>query len=319
MNVLLISRNRQRLEEWFHIVLPSPEVIETLMNKVGFYTYAQENGFPIPSTRFLYNRADAERAAKELTFPCTLKPPISAIPEWVKHSKLKAYKVFTPEGFLEIYDRSKEWSKDLIVQEWIVGSDANLYSCNCYLDAQSEPIVTFIARKIRQWPPVTGESSLGEECRDDVVLHESIRLLQSAGHQGLGYVEIKRDVRSGKYFILEPNIGRPTGRSAISEAGGVELLFTMYCDAIGLALPENNKQTYKGVKWISLRRDLQSALYHWQEGNLTFTEWIQSLRGKKTYALFSWTDPGPFIGDLQRAVRLYMQPEERKKRDFRSL
>jgi predicted ATP-grasp superfamily ATP-dependent carboligase len=319
MAVLLLSRHRHRLEAWYHIILPAPEVVESMMNKVSFYRYAQENGFPIPETRFLHDRSDAECAVEELNFPCTLKPPMSAIPEWEKHSKLKAYKVSTPAELLDIYERSTAWSKELIVQEWIVGPDANLYSCNCYLNAQSEPLVTFVARKLRQWPPVTGESSLGEECQDDVVLRETLRLLQAAGHRGLGYVEIKRDARSGEYFILEPNIGRPTGRSAIAEAGGVELLYTMYCDALGWPLPENLQQSYGGVKWIYLRRDLQSALYHWQEGELTLQEWWRSIHGRKTYAMFSWSDPGPFFGDLHRAVRLYLQPEERRKRNYRDL
>jgi predicted ATP-grasp superfamily ATP-dependent carboligase len=132
-------------------------------------------------------------------------------------------------------------------------------------------------------------------------------------------VEIKRDARSGQYFILEPNIGRPTGRSAIAEAGGVDLLYTMYCDALGWSLPQNVQQTYSDVKWIYLRRDLQSAMFHWQEGDLTLKEWWQSVRGRKTYALFSWNDPGPFFGDLHRAVRLYLQPAERRKRNYRDL
>jgi predicted ATP-grasp superfamily ATP-dependent carboligase len=176
-----------------------------------------------------------------------------------------------------------------------------------------------VARKLRQWPPVTGESCLGEECRDDVVLEETIRLFQSVGLRGLGYVEIKQDARSGNYFILEPNIGRPTGRSAIAEAGGVELLYTMYCDTIDWPLPENRQQTYGNVKWMAIRRDVQSALYHWRAGDLTVRQWWQSVRGPKAYALFSWSDPGPFFGDLVRGFRLYLSAEERRKRNFRDL
>ena len=70
------------------------------------------------------------------------------------------------------------------------------------------------------------------QSRDDVVLRETVRLFKSVNYRGLGYVELKRDERSGEYYIMEPNIGRPTGRSAIAEAGGVELLYTMYCDAL---------------------------------------------------------------------------------------
>jgi predicted ATP-grasp superfamily ATP-dependent carboligase len=317
MNVLLISRHRQRLEEWYHVVLPAPDVVEMMINKLSFYTYAQKEGFPIPRTVFVNSKIDIEQAVEQLTFPCILKPPVSATPEWEQHSKLKAYRVSNAEELLALYDRCKMWAEVLVVQEWIEGPNSNLYSCNCYFNADSEPVVTFIARKIRQWPPETGESCLGEECRADEVLHETVRLFQSVNYRGLGYVEMKRDERSGKYFIIEPNVGRPTGRSAIAEAGGVELLYTMYCESVGWPLPVNLEQKYEGVKWIYLRRDFQSALYHWRYGDLTLKKWWQTFRGRKTYAVFSWTDPAPFLGDLQRSVRLFLSPQERRKRDYR--
>jgi predicted ATP-grasp superfamily ATP-dependent carboligase len=318
MNVLLISQNREQLEDYFHVMLPSNDVIEMMMNKLRFYTYAQEANFPIPRTFFLNNSYDLEATLRELNFPSILKPPISANPKWENQSKLKAYKVSTPEQLQSIYNQSKGLAETLIVQEWINGPETNLYSCNCYLDRESNPLVTFVARKLRQWPPVTGESSLGEECRDDTVLRETIRLFQSVDYRGLGYVEMKQDEISGDYFIMEPNVGRPTGRSPIAEAGGVELIYTQYCDALGWALPENRTQKYGNAKWIYLRRDFQSALYHRSQGNLTFKSWLQSIKGKKRYALFSWTDPGPFIGDLTRSVRLFFTREEREKRNYRN-
>ncbi len=319
MCVMLVSRHRAELAPWYHVVLPEQDVIDTLMNKLDFYAYAQKHDFPIPQTRFLNSREDAERAAAELTFPCVLKPPISAIPAWEKNSKLKAYKLNGVEELLHYFEQSKAWARDLIVQEWVEGPDTNLYSCNCYFNAQFEPLVTFVARKIRQWPPVTGESCLGEEVRDDAVLSETLRLFRTSHLYGLGYVEIKRSARSGKYFIIEPNIGRPTGRSPIAEAGGVELLYTMYCDTLNLPLPEHREQRYTGVKWLDLRRDTQSALYHVREGDLTLKGWWQSLQGKKAHALFAWNDLGPFFGDLVRAMRLYTIPEERSRRDYRNL
>jgi predicted ATP-grasp superfamily ATP-dependent carboligase len=181
-----------------------------------------------------------------------------------------------------------------MVQEWIEGNDADLYSCNCYFNGSAEPLVTFIARKLRQWPPETGTSCLGEECRNDVVLETSIRLFKSVNYNGLGYVEMKRDQRTGQHYIIEPNIGRPTGRSAIAEAGGVELLFTKYCDLVNLPLPENREQMYEGVKWIYFMHDIQSAFYYWRRGELTFRDWRQSIRGSKNDAVFSWKDPAPF-------------------------
>ena len=316
MNVAIVSRHRKRLEPWYHTVLPSHDVVEMLMNKVSFYAYAERQGVPTPRTFTIENRADAEQAGQELIFPCMFKPQARSS-EWDEHSPFKAYKVGSAEELLALYDRYHQWAEVLIAQQWIEGPDANLYSCNCYFDSNSQPVATFVARKIRQWPPRTGKSCLGVECRNDVVLNAAIHLFKGVNYRGLGYLEMKRDERSGEFYVVEPNIGRPTGRGTIAEAGGVELLYTMYCDALGWPLPANLEQQYTGIKWIYLRRDFQSALYYWRRGELSLKEWYRSVRGRKAYALFSWTDPGPFLADLLRVGGLYLQREEREKRDVR--
>jgi predicted ATP-grasp superfamily ATP-dependent carboligase len=315
-SVLLVSRNREKLSEWYHVVLPPPDVVYMMMDKMSFYTYARKHGFPIPSTFFIYDRSTAEQAANSLPFPCIVKPSFRS-PEWEQNTTLKAFKVSNAEELLDLYDHYHRWCECLIAQQWIEGTDANHYTCNCYFDAKLEPIVTFTSRKLRQWPPRTGQRCLGEECRNDIVLHETLRLFRSVRFRGLGYLDMKRDENSGKYFIVEPNIGRPTGPSAMAEAGGVELLYAMYCESVGWPMPTNLDQKYVGVKWIHLRRDFQSALYYWRQGELSLRDWWRSWRGKKAYALFSWSDPAPFIGDLYRSIRLFLSPQERRKRDHR--
>ena len=309
VSVLQISRSRDRLEEWFHVVLADPDVVELLIDKVRFYAHAEEAGLPIPGTHLLRTREDAEKAAREMSFPCIVKPPMKT-PGWEEHATAGVYKVANPAELLNLYDHCHGWTDLLMAQEWVEGTDADLFSCNCYFDASSEPLVTFVARKLRQWPPEAGVSSLGEECRNDIVLRESIRLFESVGYRGLGYVEMKRDARTGEHYIIEPNIGRPTGRSPIAEAGGVELLYTMYCDAIGWPLPEGRRQQYGGAKWIYWRRDLQAALFYWRRGDLSLREWARSLRGKKRCAVFSLRDPVPFIADLVRVAGLLLSRKD---------
>jgi D-aspartate ligase len=314
-SVLLISRRRNELEDWYHVVLPEHEVVETLMDKISFYTYAREAGLPIPRTFIVTNKADVEQVAKELTFPCILKPPLRTA-AWEKHVGAKVVKISSAEALFSVYEHCAPVSGALMLQEWIEGTDAELYSCNCYFNADAKPLVTFVSRKLRQWPPETGVSCLGEECRNDIVLEESTRLFRSVNYRGLGYVEMKRDVRTGKHFIIEPNIGRPTGRSAIAEAGGVAMLYAAYCDTIQRSLPANLEQKYQGAKWIFLRRDIQSALYYWRRGDLTLRQWLRSWRGRKTDAVFSWRDPGPFWGDLRRCLGLMLRRARRHQDSF---
>ncbi len=313
-SVLLVSRYRDELEKYFHVLLPPADVVETLMDKVLFYTFAQKNRLPIPPTFFIDDETQLKSVAGRISYPCVLKPRDSAAKRWEDETIFKAFKIFHAEELVSTYNRFSRWTDSFIVQQWIEGNDSDLYSCNCYFDENSQPLVTFVARKLRQWPPETGISCLGEEVRNDTVLDQTMRLFRSVNYRGLGYLEMKRDRRSGEYFIVEPNIGRPTGRSAIAEAGGVELLYTAYCDAIGWKLPQAREQSYRGVKWIHLRKDLQSSFKYWRRGELTISEWWRSIRGRKTYALASWRDPRPFVYDWFSALRSYWTPGNRQKR-----
>jgi D-aspartate ligase len=301
-NVLPVSRHRQRLRDWYHIVLPEPDVVEMLMQKSSFYKYAEDHGWPIPRTFMLADRSDAEHAAQELVFPCIVKPsPRSA--EWESKSSSKVHRASTADEFLALYDRCAPWTESLVVQEWIEGPESQLYTCYCYFGGDSEPLVTFVTRKLRQWPPEMGEGCLGEECRNDLVLQETVRFFKSVRLRGLGYLEMKHDARTGKYLVVEPNIGRPTSKSSLAEAGGVELVYTMYCDAVEWELPRNREQRYGQAKWSFLRRDCQSASYFWRRGELTLADWWRSWRGLKVDAMFSWTDQAPFWHDLTSSFR----------------
>jgi len=312
LSVLTVSRNRERLADRFHVVLADADVVEMLVDKTTFYRWAAENDLPIPGTFFLRTRFDAETAAAKLAYPCIMKPPVRTA-AWTRTAPDKVIRIESADHLLRAYDRLSGTVAELMVQEWVEGSDETLWSCNCYFSRDSEPLAAFVARKIRQWPPETGTACLSVEERNDEVLETTMRLFRSVSYRGLGYLEMKRDPRTGKHYIIEPNIGRPTGRSAIAEAGGVELIYTMYCDALSRPLPESRTQTYAGVKWISLRRDALSSLWYARRGKLGLLDWWKSVRGRKAYAVWSWRDPVPFWADLAHCVEVAWKGKPKKK------
>lgn len=315
-HVRTLSRHRDELAPWFHLLLPPPDVVELLMDKGAFYAHAAARGFRVPRSVLLRGPSDLLRATDELTFPCVVKPPLSASPRWERASALKAYVLATPRELQAAYPRLAPLADVLIAQEWIPGPSSELYSVNACFGRDGRPLATFVARKLRQWPVDTGESCLGEECRNDDVLDLALRLLDGLDYRGLAYVEAKRDPRTGEHVIIEPNVGRPTGRSAIAEAGGVALLDAMYSEAVGRPLPSDLEQRYGSVRWVHLRRDLQASVVLWRRGELTTRAWVRSLRGPRAHALLSWSDPGPFLGDLARAARLGLSAHERRSRDY---
>jgi len=295
--VLQVSRHRAALDPYYLYALPSPGVVETLTDKERFFRFALEEKLPIPKTFLISGREEALEAAAGLRYPCILKPSLKSSKWWEALMK-KALIIADREEFIRTYDRVGGLAKVLIAQDWIPGGEGSLFSSNCYYDRGGKPLVTFIARKIRQWPPLTGFTSLGEEVRNDAVLEQSLIIFGKVSYHGLGYLEFKRDEHTGEHLVIEANIGRPTGRSALAEGCGVALLETMYCDVVGLPLPENREQTYRGGKWIQIVNDTRSAWFFWRRGELTVSEWLKSLRGIRVTAIFSWRDPLPFFVDL---------------------
>jgi predicted ATP-grasp superfamily ATP-dependent carboligase len=301
--VLAIATAADRLAGGpYRFVLPDADTVRRLMDKVSFAEHAIASGLPIPPTRILTSRAEAEAAAAELPMPAVLKPGLKT-PAWQAATKAKAIRVESARELIETWDRASAWTTPLIAQGWIAGGEDQLISVNTYHDRDGNRQVAFVARKLRQWPVDTGTSSLGEEIRDDEARAIADRLFASVPYRGLGYVEMKRDASSGDYRIVEPNIGRPTGRSAIAERGGVELVLTAYRDALGESLPEAREQRYRGVKWIYWRHDLQSAIVHARRGEVTPGGWLQSVRGRRIEAVGSIRDPLPFVADLAGAAR----------------
>jgi hypothetical protein len=248
------------------------------------------------------DHADVETASAEIEYPCILKPSVKSA-AWTAHTSTKALMLGSAHALKEAYERFALFADAFIVQEWIVGGDGDHYTCDCYVSAQGVPLVTFSARKIRQWPSGTGQGCLSVECRDDYVRDLTLRVLATAGHQGQGYLETKRDTRSGRHLIIEANVGRPTGRAAAAEKAGVELLMTMYSDLVGAPLPTARTQKYLGTKWIHIRRDVQASANLLVKREASIAQVVKPWwRGPFSFAMFSKEDPVPFVADWGHAT-----------------
>lgn len=299
-SVLEIARHKTELSPLYGMAVPSADVIELLMDKARFASFAAAHALPIPRTCVVRDMGDAVAAASEIGYPCILKPSIKSA-AWSTNTSVKALRVESREALLRLYEQYAAWADAFVVQEWIAGVDSDHYTCDCYVSAQGDALATFCSRKIRQWPPGVGQGCLSVEHRNDIVLDTTLRVLRAAGHHGQGYLEMKRDARSGRHLIVEANVGRPTGRAAAAEKAGVELLMTMYCDVVGAPLPVARAQTFRGTKWIHERRDLQACAHLLLTRRARLRDVVGTWRGPFAFALFSFRDPVPFLADWLRA------------------
>ena len=293
-SVRVISANRDALREFYDFVIPDGDVLLMYMNKESFYRHACEKGFLVPHTFFLESGSGLEGLPDEAEFPLIVKPALKS-PEWIECFKDKVIKVNTRAELRDVLDSGSKVAKGIIAQKWIKGGDSNLVSSISYYDGNGAPQASFVSRKLRQWYTENGDACLAEECRNEEVARLARELLSGTGFRGIGSIEFKLDDESGKYYILEANVGRPVTRIGMTEAAGVPVIYTMYCDASGLPLPPDREQRYKGTKWISFHRDLQASWKYYRDGKLTIDGWLKSLYGVRSFAVLSLRDPMPFL------------------------
>ena len=299
LSVLAISEHRHRLKSWYHMALPSHDTIVEFTDKLTFAEYAQRNGLAFPKSRTLESMCDAESASRELTFPCYLKPAVKTR-DWEENTKRKAFVLNTADEFLRVYRTCSAWTDRLLIQEAVVGPESNHYTYDLYFTLDGDVGASFGSKKLRCWPLETGTACLSVEDDNREMCKKAINVFSGAKFQGFAYVEFKQDTRNGKYYVIETNVGRPTGRSAASVSSGVDLPYSLYCDVLGWTVESNHGLPASGKKWVHLRRDLQAAAKKWRSGSLTLSQWIQSLGGQKHYAVISLGDPKPFLFEGKR-------------------
>jgi len=232
---LAVSRYRDQLAPYFRFRLPAHDLLRDLALKESFFHLAKRDGYPVPRTRLLRNRAELGELC-DFTPPLCIKPN-SHSPAYLS-SFQKAYRVETKAEARLLCERVMNAVGEVIVQEWIEGANDSIYFCLCYM-GQPEPVV-FTGRKGRSWPPQTGiTASCWAAPEVAPELEElTINFFRSVGvTSGFASMEYKRDQRNGRFLMVEPTVGRTDGQEEISALCGINLCYVGYCDAAGLPQP----------------------------------------------------------------------------------
>ena len=286
-----VLADRHRLSQ------PAPGSVMALADKASFALVAERCGVATPRAALVDGGTDLGPTLAPLRLPWVVKPPVKSA-RWLARAPHKALKIEAGPGDpVAAVATALGWADQLLVQEWIEGPDTALVTCNVYVTPDGRADGAVVSAKLRQWPPHTGTASAAVTVDDPEVAATTVRLLTAAGFHGLGYVELKRRAAGG-LVAIEANVGRPTGRSAMAEAAGVDLHWALYADLAGIGRPPLGPAA-PGVVWLHLRRDLQAGLRAWRRGELSPGGWVASLRGPRVVeAVGRWRDPAPFLGDV---------------------
>jgi D-aspartate ligase len=289
--VLLVSRFRKELSEYFQLALPSEETIEATINKRKLYELAERAGIPCPETHYPETMRDVEGIKDHLEYPVFIKPYYSHI--WSQKYKNKGFKVTNSQELVEKFRGIFEAKLHAMVQSIVIGPATNLFQVHAYLSEKHEPLSSYVARKLRQYPSEFGVGTYRETVHNEELLHLGLKLFREIRYRGPGYVEFKKDERDGRYKIIELNTRFGTG-VILLVCAGVNIPLVQYMDLTGQPLVKGID--YKdGVKSLDATIDFQAFLELNRTGELPLLTWWKSICNVDCHAYFAWDDLKPFM------------------------
>lgn len=285
-----VSQQSALLEQHYLLTTPSWQTLRLFYDKRATLALAREAGVPCPQTCTVEH--SAQLADLDLRFPAVLKPAIST--HFSRTSSTKAFRVDNRPELERVHERMSQaiGAPEVLIQALLPGPEKNLFSFAGFF-VDGEPVSGLSAKRTRQFPRDFGRISTFVEAEELPELRElSRRLLRAARYTGLAEVEFMWNEAAERFELLEVN-ARLWAWHGLAIAAGLDLPYMAYAQATGKHAPAAEPRY--DMKWIRLRHDWRVAAQDIRSGRLSVRQYLASLRGPKSFAVFSPSDPLPFI------------------------
>ena len=308
VSTYLILKYRERFAD-IHLPFVNFEKFDALTNKFSLFQTAQKLNITIPTTYFVREYSDLKKIYPKLTFPVVLKPYRSRIPsngKWIQTSVHYGSSIPEIEETVAKYVYLNQ--HPFLLQEYIHGQGQGLFA----LYNQSQPVIFFAHRRLREKPPWGGVSVLSESMPlDPDLCAMGRRILDDAQWHGVAMVEFKVS-HDGKPYLMEVN-ARFWGSLQLAVDAGVDFPWLLYQLAEGKPMDPITDYVV-GMKNRWLLGDC-SALYtllirHNTEPYVSYKHKWRSLlhflnffQRNTRYEINRWHDLAPFFFELKHYAR----------------
>jgi D-aspartate ligase len=291
--VAAIAASRDLLATRYRVPTPGWESVSAVWDKRETYRLAAELGIATP--RLWIPQDESELAEIPLDAPVVIKPAVKE--KFFYATGAKAWRADDAKTLRESYRRAAEIVPpgEVMIQELIPGGGDSQFAY-CTLFKEGASLADMTVRRTRQHPSDFGRSSTYVETIDLPLLAEpSARFLKALDFYGLVELEYKHDARDGEWKLLDVN-ARTWGYHTIGPAAGVDFPYLLYRDQLDLPVPPVHARP--GVRWIRIVTDLPNAMRDVAAGDVKAGDYVRTLRGIDTEAVFSWRDPLPGLYEL---------------------
>jgi predicted ATP-grasp superfamily ATP-dependent carboligase len=278
-------------------VSASPDTVHRMMDKRRFAALAQALRLPVPATHAPRTLQEVEALSRVIDFPVVLKPahPVA----WKRPgldpviARAKAMVIDAPEELMRVCCRIAPHGLDVIVQDYVPGSDDLHYSVHAWINRSGVVERVATTRKWRTFPVQVGTGCHVETVSVPDLEAEAADILALLKLRGMVVMNFKRDVRSGQFMLLEVN-PRLSCNSLLLTRAGFNLPWRVYNETCGRQVTAAPPEWRVGVRYLSAKADFLAFRTLAREGRMGWGEYLRSvLRPGMVYRALDLRDMGP--------------------------
>jgi len=220
-SLALAARGREAFADaGVQLAAPPTPALGCAMDKAATIAAATALGIPVPRTRILHDRGEAVAAARDLGYPVVVKPRFSYYWDGERFLTSNGVGYASCDAELEAAMASVQPPSfpPPLLQEFIPGVGAGF---STILAPDGSVCAEFAHERLRDLRPTGSGSVLRRSVPIDRQLREwSLALLRSFSWSSVAMVEFRRDVATGRAYLMEVN-GRFWGSLQLAIDSGV--------------------------------------------------------------------------------------------------
>lgn len=281
------------LKEYFLFPMDRKGLLSDLMNKETLEEYAKRYEVRTPETVSTDQEDLYDVVAKEIKYPCIVKPADS--PTFVNLYRQKTFFINSERELKEALKLTERDGQEVFIQRIIPGPEENNYNFDAYMNQKGEIAHYTTEYKIRQWPNNFGASTYAAQKWIPEAAEFAMPFLEALKFKGFVEVEMKRDSENGHIYLIEVNV-RYVNFTQLHVAIGFDTPFLTYREMIGEDIGYKAYDYDTGYRWRYLYEDIASMRGYVGSGQKTRDQIIKDNDHKPIVAsTWSWDDPWPGI------------------------
>jgi predicted ATP-grasp superfamily ATP-dependent carboligase len=314
-DLLWLDEHKDSFQEVI-MLIPGRDQLKAVLDKSIVYSAAKDLGIPLPKMIEPTSPGDAQKSG--LRFPVITKwaDPNNIMPLLIKNGiefeKCEyAYDPLELENILKRYEKVGRYP---VVQEFCPGYGLG----QMFLIHKGKAILYFQHRRVHEWPPEGGFSTLCEPVgsqEHNELREQSFELLKSLQWEGVAMVEYRYDPSTRQSALMEIN-GRFWGSLPLAHYAGAEFAWEWYKVRIRGEMPASLNQYSTGFRCAYMVPELKRlfvilfAKKRIRNRALRFSAFREIasvlliwINPRSRYYVFSLVDPKPFVMDIKFMIR----------------